>query len=567
MASTNALSTDHGPTDTPLLEMTIPANLAETVKRWPDNDALVSVEQRLRYRYTEFAVAVDELARGLMAVGVEKGGRVGIWSPNYAEWVILQYATARIGAILVTINPAYRVNELEYVLNQSGVSLLVAAPSYLTSDYGAMIDEVWDRVDCERVVYLPVGDDPAGDWAELLAGGAAVTDEELEARTATLDPNDAINIQYTSGTTGFPKGATLSHRNILNNGFFIGEACGYTDRDRVCIPVPFYHCFGMVLGNLACTTHGATMVIPSAGFQPKAVLEAVEAEECTSLYGVPTMFIAELGDPHLDHYDLSTLRTGIMAGSPCPVEVMKQVVDRMNMSEVTIAYGMTETSPVSTQTSAHDSLEHRVSTVGRVHPHVEIKIVDPETGDIVPRGVGGEFMTRGYSVMLGYWNDPERTAEAIDEDGWMHTGDLATMDADGYVNIIGRIKDMIIRGGENVYPREIEEFLYGHPDIVEVQVIGVPDLRYGEEIMAWVQLRENSDLSALATSADDGPDAVAEAIKNHCRGTIAHYKVPRYIRITDEFPMTVTGKIRKVAMREASIAELGLEDAAAVRNA
>ncbi len=560
------LSIDRGPTDVPLLEETIPANLARAVATWPHNDALISAEQGIRYSYTEFAAAVDELARALIAAKVDKGDRVGIWSPNYAEWVLLQYATARIGAVLVTINPAYRVNELEYVLNQSGVSLLVAAPSYLTSDYRAMIAEVWDRVDCDRVVYLPVGEAPSDDWANLLAGAAHVTDAALAERTAGLDPNDPINIQYTSGTTGFPKGATLSHRNILNNGFFIGEACGYSDSDRVCIPVPFYHCFGMVLGNLACTTHGAAMVIPSAGFQPKAVLETVQAERCTSLYGVPTMFIAELGDPELESYDLSTLRTGIMAGSPCPVEVMKQVVNRMNMSEVTIAYGMTETSPVSTQTSTEDSLEHRVSTVGRVHPHVEIKIVDPETGEIVPRGEGGEFMTRGYSVMLGYWNDPERTAEAIDDDGWMHTGDLATMDADGYVNIIGRIKDMIIRGGENVYPREIEEFLYGHPDVVEVQVIGVPDVKYGEEIMAWVQLREDSDLAALA-AGPDGAEAVSEAIKNHCRGTIAHYKIPRYVRVSDEFPMTVTGKIRKVAMRETSIAELGLDEAAAIRNA
>ncbi len=560
------LSIDRGPTDVPLLDETIPANLARTVASYPDNDALISVEQGQRYSYTTFAAAVDQLAKALMAADTAAGDRVGIWSPNYAEWAILQYATARIGAVLVTINPAYRVNELEYVLNQSGVSLLVAAPSYLTSNYRQMIGQVWDQVDCDRVVYLPVGDEPdaAGDWDELLAGAASITEEQLEERTAALHPDDPINIQYTSGTTGFPKGATLSHRNILNNGFFIGEACGYSDQDRVCIPVPFYHCFGMVLGNLACTTHGATMVIPSAGFQPKAVLEAVQAEGCTSLYGVPTMFIAELGEPDLDDYDLSTLRTGIMAGSPCPVEVMKQVVNRMNMDEVTIAYGMTETSPVSTQTSADDSLEHRVSTVGRVHPHVEIKIVDPDTGDIVPRGQGGEFMTRGYSVMLGYWNDPERTAEAIDGDGWMHTGDLATMDADGYVNIIGRIKDMIIRGGENVYPREIEEFLYSHPDIVEVQVIGVPDMKYGEEIMAWVQLREDSDLAAVAAT---DAEAATEAVREFCRGTIAHYKVPRYVRVSDEFPMTVTGKIRKVAMRETSITELGLEDAAAIRNA
>ena len=559
------LSIEKGPTDTPLLEETIPANLARAVATWPDNDALIAVDQQLRFSYRQFSAAVDDLAKALMAADVAKGDRVGIWSPNYAEWVVLQYATARIGAVLVTINPAYRVNELEYVLNQSGVSLLVAAPSYLTSDYRAMIEEVWDRVDCQRVVYLPVGADPSDDWDVLLSGAGEISDEPLDARTAQLDPNDPINIQYTSGTTGFPKGATLSHRNILNNGFFIGEACGYDDQDRVCIPVPFYHCFGMVLGNLACTTHGAAMVIPAAGFDPKAVLGAVEAEACTSLYGVPTMFIAELGEPELDNYDLSTLRTGIMAGSPCPVEVMKQVVNRMNMHEVTIAYGMTETSPVSTQTSTEDSLEHRVSTVGRVHPHVEIKIIDPETGDIVPRGQGGEFMTRGYSVMVGYWNDPDRTAEAIDDDGWMHTGDLATMDADGYVNIIGRIKDMIIRGGENVYPREIEEFLYSHPDVVEVQVIGVPDVKYGEEIMAWVQLREESELAGMAAEGDH--EAVAEAIKGFCRGTIAHYKVPRYVRVSDEFPMTVTGKIRKVAMRETSVTELGLQEAASVENA
>ncbi len=563
-------SIDHGPTDIALLDETIPANLARTVASFGDNDALISAEQGQRYSYRSFATAVDNLAKGLMAAGVTKGDRVGIWSPNYAEWVLLQYGTARIGAILVTINPAYRVSELEYALNQSGTSLLVAAPSYLTSDYRAMVTEVWDRVPCKRVVYLPVGEQPSDDWAELVAGGSSVSDDELEARTAELRADDPINIQYTSGTTGFPKGATLSHRNILNNGFFIGEACGYTEADRVCIPVPFYHCFGMVLGNLACTTHGATMVIPSAGFKPKAVLETCQAERCTSLYGVPTMFIAELADPDLESYDLSTLRTGIMAGSLCPVEVMKQVVNRMNMSEVTIAYGMTETSPVSTQTSVHDSLEHRVSTVGRVHPHVEIKIVDPETGEIVPRGEAGELLTRGYSVMLGYWNDPERTAEAVDGDGWMHTGDQATMDADGYVNIVGRIKDMIIRGGENIYPREIEEFLYTHPDIVEVQVIGVPDEKYGEEIMAWVQLREGSELATLAAATGTGAgrsEAVTEAVREFCRGTIAHYKVPRHVRVSDEFPMTVTGKIRKVAMRETSIGELGLEQAAAVRNA
>ncbi len=543
------LSAASGPTSVPLLEETIPQNLARTVAAHGDRDALVAVEQGLRYTYSEFADAVDRLARGLMAVGVAKGDRVGIWSPNYAEWVLVQYATARIGAILVTINPAYRTSELEYVLSQSGISVLVAVESFLTSDYRSMIDEVWDRVPAGRAVYIGTTD-----WDGLLEAADAVPAEQLARRSAQLRPDDPINIQYTSGTTGFPKGATLSHRNILNNGLFIGEACKYTELDRVCIPVPFYHCFGMVLGNLACTTHGAAMVIPAAGFDPSATLRAVAQERCTSLYGVPTMFIAELGDPDLAGYDLSTLRTGIMAGSPCPIEVMRQVVDQMNMSEVTIAYGMTETSPVSTQTSADDPLEKRVTTVGRVHPHVEIRIIDPATGETVPRGTSGEFLTRGYSVMLGYWNDPERTAESIDADGWMHTGDLAVMDDEGYVNIVGRIKDMIIRGGENVYPREIEEFLYTHPDIVEVQVIGVPDARYGEQVMAWVQLAE-------------GAGTTEEDIKAFCRGTIAHYKVPHYIKFADSFPMTITGKIQKFKMREQSISELGLGEAARARSA
>ena len=542
-------STAKGPTAVPLLEETIPQNLARTVAAHGGRDALVSVEQGLRFTYAEFAVEVDRVARGLMAIGVARGDRVGIWSPNYAEWVLVQYATARVGAILVTINPAYRSSELEYVLNQSGLSVLVAVESFATSDYRSMIDEVWARVPAERVIYIRTGD-----WDELMAAAETVSVEQLQQRSSQLAPDDAINIQYTSGTTGFPKGATLSHRNILNNGLFIGEACKYTPEDRVCIPVPFYHCFGMVLGNLACTTHGSAMVIPAAGFDATATLRACAVERCTSLYGVPTMFIAELGEPDLDHYDLSSLRTGIMAGSPCPIEVMRQVVDRMNMSEVTIAYGMTETSPVSTQTSADDPLEKRVTTVGRVHPHVEIRIVDPATGETVPRGTGGEFLTRGYSVMLGYWNDPERTAEAIDADGWMHTGDLAVMDAESYVNIVGRIKDMIIRAGENVYPREIEEFLYTHPDIVDVQVIGVPDVRYGEQVMAWVQRRE-------------GATTTAEDIKEFCRGTIAHYKVPRYIKFTDSFPMTITGKIQKFKMRQQSTEELGLGQAAAVRSA
>ena len=543
------LSAAEGPTSVPLLSETIPQNLARTVAEHGGRDALVSVEQGLRYTYTEFAGEVDRVARALMGIGVAKGDRVGIWSPNYAEWVLVQYATARIGAILVTVNPAYRSSELEYVLNQSQASVLVAVESFLTSDYRSMIAEVWDRVPAGRVIYLHTPD-----WDTLLEAAETVPADRLEERSARLEPDDAINIQYTSGTTGFPKGATLSHRNILNNGLFIGEACKYTAEDRVCIPVPFYHCFGMVLGNLACTTHGSAMVIPAAGFNAKATLRAVAAERCTSLYGVPTMFIAELGEPDLAGYDLSSLRTGIMAGSPCPIEVMRQVVDQMNMSEVTIAYGMTETSPVSTQTSADDPLEKRVTTVGRVHPHVEIRIVDPATSEIVPRGTSGEFQTRGYSVMLGYWNEPERTAEAIDADGWMHTGDLAVMDDEGYVNIVGRIKDMIIRGGENVYPREVEEFLYTHPDIVDVQVIGVPDTRYGEEIMAWVQLR-------------DGADTTTDDIKDFCRGTIAHYKVPRYIKITDTFPMTITGKIQKFKMREQSIEELRLDEAAQVQSA
>ena len=543
------LSAAKGPTAVPLLEETIPQSLARTVAKHGERDALVSVEQGLRYTYTEFAEEVDRVARGLMAIGVAAGDRVGIWSPNFAEWVLVQYATARIGAILVTINPAYRSSELEYVLNQSGTSVLVAAESFLAGDYRSMIDEVWDRVPAGRVIYIHTGD-----WDELLGAAEAVSVQRLAQRSSQLRPDDAINIQYTSGTTGFPKGATLSHRNILNNGLFIGEACKYTKLDRVCIPVPFYHCFGMVLGNLACTTHGSAMVIPAAGFDPAATLGAVAAERCTSLYGVPTMFIAELGEPGLADYDLSSLRTGIMAGSPCPIEVMRQVVDQMNMREVTIAYGMTETSPVSTQTSADDPLDKRVTTVGRVHPHVEIRIADPDTGETVPRGTGGEFLTRGYSVMLGYWNDEARTAEAIDSDGWMHTGDLAVMDDEDYVNIVGRIKDMIIRGGENVYPREVEEFLYTHRDIVDVQVIGVPDVRYGEQVMAWVQLR-------------DGADTTGEDIKEFCRGSIAHYKVPRYIKFTDSFPMTITGKIQKFKMREQSIEELGLGGAAQMRSA
>jgi fatty-acyl-CoA synthase len=545
------LSYANGPSTQPLLGETIGENLDRTAARVPDNLALVSRHQNRRYTYAEFNAAVDEVARGLLALGrLEPRDRIGIWSPNCAEWVLVQYATAKVGVILVNINPAYRTSELAYALKQSGCRMLIAARSFKTSNYEAMIEEVRpDLPALEKVILL--GTDG---WDELVAGAGSITEEALRERSAGLQFDDPINIQYTSGTTGFPKGATLSHHNILNNGYFIGEACRYTEADRVCIPVPFYHCFGMVLGNLACTTHGAAIVIPEAGFEPRATLEAVAAEQCTSLYGVPTMFIAELEHPDFESFELSSLRTGIMAGSPCPVEVMKQVVSRMHMEEVTIAYGMTETSPVSTQTVPEDSLDHRVSTVGRVHPHVEVKIIDPDTGGVVERGVAGELCTRGYSVMTGYWKDPERTAEAINHAGWMHTGDLATMDADGYVNIVGRIKDMIIRGGENIYPREIEEFLYTHPDVSDVQVIGVPDAKYGEELMAWVKVREGATLTE-----DD--------LKEFCKGRIAHYKVPRYIRFTDEFPMTVTGKIQKFKMREQAVEELGLQSAAGLQTA
>jgi len=538
------LSHDIGRTDVPLLDETIGATLERVAALRPDHDALVSVHQGLRYTYAEFDAAVDRLARGMIAEGLAVGDRIGIWSPNYAEWVLVQFATAKIGVILVNINPAYRTNELAYALNQSGCRWLIAAPSFKTSDYVAMVDEVRPEVAAlERAIYFWTPE-----WDALVAAGDTVDQQVLRTRSAGLRADDPINIQYTSGTTGFPKGATLTHRNILNNGYFVGAGCGYTEADRVCIPVPFYHCFGMVMGNLGCVTHGATMVIPGDAFDADAVLRAVEAERCTSLYGVPTMFIAELAHPDFERFDLSSLRTGIMAGSPCPVEVMKQCVERMHMDEVTICYGMTETSPVSTQTLLDDDLDRRTATVGRVHPHVEIKIVDPETGDTVPRGVAGEFCTRGYSVMQAYWNDPDRTRDAVDADGFMHTGDLATMDADGYVNIVGRIKDMIIRGGENVYPREIEEFLYTHPAVADVQVIGVPDVRFGEEVMAWITTK-------------DGMSATEDEIKDFCRGKIAHYKVPRYVKFVEEFPMTVTGKIQKFLMREQAKAELGLDDA------
>jgi fatty-acyl-CoA synthase len=529
-----------GTSTAPLLGLTIDANLRATVADHADREAVVDVAAARRLTYAELDTAVDEVARGLMARGVARGARVGIWAPNCVEWLLVQYATARIGAILVNVNPAYRTHELEFVLRQAGVATLISAVAFKTSDYRAMVDEVRPTLgSLTDVVYLG---DPT--WDALLADGASVTAEEVAARAAGLSFDDPINIQYTSGTTGFPKGATLSHHNILNNGYFVGELCRYTAQDRICVPVPFYHCFGMVMGNLAATSHGACVVIPAPGFDPAATLQAVQDERCTSLYGVPTMFIAELALPAFAGYDLSTLRTGIMAGSPCPAEVMKRVISDMHMDEVTICYGMTETSPVSTQTRWDDSLDRRVGTVGRVHPHLEVKIVDPVTDLPVPPGTPGELCTRGYSVMIGYWDEPEKSAEVL-RDRWMHTGDLATMDDEGYIAIVGRIKDMVIRGGENVYPREVEEFLYTHPDIVDAQVIGVPDERYGEELMAWVRLREG------ANALD------AESLRAFCQGKLAHYKIPRYVHVVDEFPMTVTGKVRKVQMREDAIGLLG----------
>ena len=546
----------HGASPVALLGETIGQNLDRTAARVPDNDALVSAHQGLRMTYAEFHAAVEEVARGLLALGIEPGERVGIWSPNNAEWVTLQYATAKVGAILVNINPAYRTSELAYALGQSGVSTLVLAPRFRAADYLDMLGQVaGDLPALHRQVVLGPDTPPgAMSWDELRSGAGRVPADRLREREALLQFDNPINVQYTSGTTGFPKGATLSHHNILNNGFFIGEGCAYTEADRVCIPVPLYHCFGMVLGNLACTTHGAAMVYPAEAFEPEATLAAVQAERCTSLYGVPTMFIAELEHPRFGDYDLSSLRTGIMAGSPCPVEVMKKVQADMHMDEVTICYGMTETSPVSFQTGTGDPVDKRVATVGKIHPHVEVKVVDPDSGRVVPRGTTGELCTRGYVVMLGYWENPEATAEAIDRAGWMHTGDLATLDGDGYANIVGRIKDMVIRGGENVYPREVEEFLYQHPAVSDVQVIGVPDVKYGEELCAWVRLRE-------------GRQATGEELREWCRGRIASFKIPRYWRFVDEFPMTVTGKVQKFKMRETSVTELGLESAAGTRTA
>ncbi len=534
-------SYSHGTSLVPLLGDTIGGDLERTVARVPDAPAIIARHQDVRLTYRELNVEVDRVARALLAAGLQAGDRVGVWSPNCVEWAVVQYATAKAGVILVTINPAYRTHELQYVLQQSGCRMLVAAPAFKTSDYVAMVEAVCGEVpSLERTVFFGT---PS--WDELLAAGEGVGPEELRARSASLDPSDAINIQYTSGTTGFPKGATLSHHNILNNGFFVGEGIRLTEVDRICVPVPYYHCFGMVMGNLAATSHGACIVLPGEAFEPQAVLEAVQAERCTALYGVPTMFIAELEHPAFDSYDLSSLRTGIMAGSICPVEVMKGCIEEMNMAEVSICYGMTETSPVSTQTRAEDDLERRTATIGRVHPHVEVKVVDPSTGETMERGEPGELCTRGYSVMLGYWEDDQKTREAMDDGGWMHTGDLAEMREDGYCAIVGRIKDMVIRGGENVYPREVEEFLYTHPDVADVQVIGVPDERYGEELMAWIKLQA-------------GAAATEDEIREFCRGRIARYKIPRYVRFVDEFPMTVTGKVQKYKMREQSVAELGL---------
>jgi fatty-acyl-CoA synthase len=559
----------NGTSDVPLLGLTIGDMFDQTVEKYPDQAALISRQQNVRLSYRQLQEQVNQCAKGLMHLGFQKGQRVGIWAPNRAEWCITQFATSKVGIILVNINPSYRLHELEYALKQSGCSGVVIAPSFKTSNYTEMLYTLAPELHASepgklKAVKLPdlttvirLGSEKTPGmftWDELMTMGEAVSDERLNETQREQEFDDPINIQYTSGTTGFPKGATLSHHNILNNGYFMARLQNFTHEDKLCIPVPLYHCFGMVMGNLGCITHGATMVYPSEGFEPLAVLQAVQEEKCTALYGVPTMFIAELDHPDFNKFDLSSLRTGVMAGSPCPVEVMKKVDTLMGMHDVEICYGMTETSPVSTQTRTDAPLDKRVSTVGLVHPHVEIKIIDPATGKIVPIGATGEFCTRGYSIMLGYWNNPEATAGAIDTARWMHTGDLATMDEEGYVNIVGRIKDMIIRGGENVYPREIEEFLYTHPKISDVQVIGLPDPKYGEEIMAWVKVKPGEQLTE-------------EEVKEFCQGKIAHYKIPRHVKFVDAFPMTVTGKIQKFLMRQQSIDELGLQSAASIKTA
>ena len=559
----------HGPSSVPLLGETIGEALNRAATEFDDRDALIVRHQHARYTYGQLLREVNRAARGLLALGVERGDRVGIWSPNTAEWMITQYAAAKVGAILVNINPAYRLRELEYALNQSGISVLVAAREFRKTNYVEMLVGLMPELTTtpagaiatravpglRHVIYLGSEGGPGGiAWTEFVRDGDRGGDADLRHREAQLQFDDPANIQYTSGTTGSPKGATLSHHNILNNGFFVGEALRLTAADRICVPVPFYHCFGCVMGNLAAVTHGSAVVVPAASFEAEATLRAIDHERCTAVYGVPTMFIAMLDLPLFRSVRLDSLRTGIMAGAPCPIEVMRQVIDRMHVPEVTICYGMTETSPVSFQSAVDDEIELRVSTVGRVHPHLECKIVDPETGAVVPRGTSGELCTRGYSVMLGYWNNGEATAAAIDAARWMHTGDLAIMGDDGSVNISGRIKDMIIRGGENIYPREVEEFLYTHPAVREVQVIGVPDAKYGEEVCAWISLRE-------------GHEATTDELRDFCRGQIATCKIPRYIRFTTEFPTTVTGKIQKFKMRETSIAELGLGVADALKTA
>jgi fatty-acyl-CoA synthase len=531
-----------GSTEQALLDITIGADFSATVARFGDREALVERATGRRWTYSELDAEVDAVALGLLALGVGTGDRVGIWAPNCAEWVFVQYATAKIGALLVNINPAYRTHELAFVVKQSGLRALVAVPEFKGSSYADMIDAI--RAESPALVDVVLIGAPS--WESLIDAGRAGDLSRLDEIGAGLSPDDPINIQYTSGTTGFPKGATLSHRNILNNGFFVGELIAYSEQDRVCIPVPFYHCFGMVMGNLGATSHGAAMIIPAPAFDPALTLAAVAEEHCTSLYGVPTMFIAMLNDPSFDEWDLSSLRTGIMAGSPCPAETMRQVIERMGAREICICYGMTETSPVSMQTRLNDGFEVRVATVGSVHPHLEIKMIDPETREVLPRGEIGEFCTRGYSVMLGYWDQPDKTAETIDADGWLHTGDLGMMDADGNVSITGRIKDLVLRGGENIYPREIEEFLLTHPDILDVQVIGVPDPKYGEELMAWVRMKPGTTVLDAAS------------VKQFSTGRLAHYKIPRYVHIVDEFPMTVTGKVRKVEMRESALELLGL---------
>ncbi len=558
-----------GTSTTPLLGLTIGDLFDQTAAAYPEQPALISRHQKIRLTYRELQAQVNRCARALLHLGVNKGQRVGIWAPTRAEWCITQFATGKIGAILVNINPSYRLHEVEYVLNQSGCSTLVLASAFKASNYTEMIATLAPELEhseigklrAEKLPHLTtiirLGEDRVPGmlpWADLMTMGDLVSDEQLQKVQREQEFDDPINIQYTSGTTGFPKGATLSHHNILNNGYFVAELQNITSQDKICIPVPLYHCFGMVMGNLGCATHGAAMVYPAEGFEPQATMEAVQEERCTSLYGVPTMFIAELAHPDFAKYDFSSLRTGVMAGSPCPVEVMKRVNTEMHMPEVEICYGMTETSPVSTQTRIDSPFDKRVGTVGLVGPHLEIKIIDPASGQVVPVNQPGELCTRGYSVMLGYWNNPEATAIAIDNARWMHTGDMATLDDDGYINIVGRIKDMIIRGGENVYPREVEEFLYTHPKVRDVQVIGVPDPKYGEEIMAWVQLKV-------------GESATTEEIREFCKGKIAHYKIPRYVKFVDSFPMTVTGKIQKFLMRQTSIEELGLQDAASIKTA